>query len=242
MQRSYVPKKNLATISKDANKKKIFLIDKPDATQSVIMSGYLADPYGTDYEVAINMMNNILGGEFTSRVNMNLREDKGWAYGARTILYQAQGQRPYFAYAPVQTDKTGPSMMEIVKEFEVYVASKPASDEEFQKTKKNEVLSLNGQYETLNSVRNRIGAMVRYNLPEDYYQKYPETVRNLSLDQIKSAANRMIDADRFTWLVVGDRAKIEAEIRALGLGEVIPIDSDGNVLSLSNEKIKVEGN
>ncbi len=235
-----VPKKNLAPVTSNANSRKIFVMDKPDALQSVIIAGNLMEPYGTNNEVAINTMNNILGGEFTARVNMNLREAKGWAYGAYTFVYQAEGQRPYLAYAPVQTDKTAPSMTELVNELNGYVTKNPATKEEFEKTVKNEVLSLNGQYETLDAVAGSLANMVRYNLQDDYYDKYPESVRNLKLEEIQSAAKRLIDANKLTWLVVGDRAKIEQEIKALGIGEVIPIDSDGNVLSPTDEKISIE--
>lgn len=237
-----VPTKNIANVTGSANSKKIFVMDKPDAPQTVIIGGYLTDPYGTDNEVANSMMNNILGGEFTSRVNMNLREDKGWAYGAGTFIIQAKGQRPYLAYAPVQTDQTAPSMTEILKEFKSYITDNPATEAEFEKTRTNEVLSLNGQYETLNAVEGSLANMVQYNLPDDYYDKYPETVRNLSLDQVRAAAKKVVDPSRLTWLVVGDRAVIEKEIKKLGIGEVIPIDSDGNVLAPGSQKIEIEGN
>ena len=237
-----IPKKNLKEVTSPLNSKKIYVMDKPDASQSVIIAGNLMEAYGKNNEVAISTMNNILGGEFTARVNMNLREDKGWAYGAYTFIFQAEGQRPYLSYAPVQTDKTAPSMSEIVKELTAYVGSKPATSEEFEKTVKNEVLSLNGQYETLNAVEGSLANMVRYNLPDDYYNKYPDMVRNLKLIEIQTAAKRIVDPNNMTWLVVGDRAKIEKEIKALGLGEVIPIDSDGNVLAPTDEKLKMEGN
>ena len=236
-----IPTKNIAPVNTAANSKKIFVMDKPDSPQTVIISGYLVNPYGTDNEIANNMMNNILGGEFTSRVNMNLREDKGWAYGAGTFIIQAKGQRPFLAYAPVQTDKTAPSMMEIIREMKEYISDSPATTEEFEKTRKNEVMSLNGQYETLNSVRGSLATMVRYNLSEDYYNKYPDAVRNLSLDQIKQSAKKMVDPSKLTWMIVGDRAVIEKEIKKLGIGEVIPIDEDGNILSPTG-KLEIEGN
>ena len=235
-----VPKKNLEMVGA-LNKNKIYLMDKPESPQSVIIAGHLTLPYGQENEIAVSMMNTIIGGEFTSRINMNLREDKGWAYGAGSFVIGAEGQRPFLAYAPVQSDKTAPSMSEVVKELKAYLTDNPATAEEFEKSRKNEVLSLPGQWETLNAVEASVNDMIRYGLSDDYYQKYAENVRNLQLDQIREVAKKIISPDQMTWMVVGDKATIEAEIRALNIGEVIAIDSDGNILSPENQKINIEG-
>lgn len=235
-----VPVKNMEAVA-SPNKNKIYVMDKPDALQSVIISGHVTKPYGEVSEIGVSMMNNILGGEFTSRVNMNLREDKGWAYGAFTFLYSAKGQRPFLAYAPVQTDQTAPSMKEIMTELTAYTGNKPATKEEFEKTRNNEILSLPGQWETMNAVEGSIANIVRYDLPDDYYQTYAGEVQGLELGQVQKLANEIIDPSRMTWLVVGDSKKIMEEIKALGYGEVIPIDSDGNILKPGNQKLEIEG-
>ncbi len=225
-----VPKKNLVNVN-PPEKSKIYILDRPGSIQSVILAGYVTDPYGKGNEPAIAMMNNILGGEFTSRVNMNLREDKGWAYGASTILIGAKGQRPYIAYAPVQSDKTSESMVEIVKELTDYIGDRPPTEEEFEKTKGNEVLSLPGRWETLGSVQGSMKTLVRYDLPDDYYQNYADLVRNLSLKDINKAANKIVNPDNISWIIVGDRAQIEEKIAALGYGEIVVVDADGNVVN-----------
>ncbi|MFH6982903.1 M16 family metallopeptidase [Marinoscillum luteum] len=235
-----VPKKNLEMVGAP-NKNKIYVMDKPDALQSVIITGHLTKPYGEVSEIGVSMMNNILGGEFTSRVNMNLREDKGWAYGAFTFLYSAKGQRPFLAYAPVQTDQTAPSMKEIMGELTGYIGDNPATKEEFEKTKTNEILSLPGQWETMNAVEGSIANIVRYGLADDYYQTYAGEVQSLELSKVQKLAKEIIDPQKMTWLVVGDSKKIMAEIKALGYGEVIAIDSDGNVLQPQSQKLDVEG-
>ena len=94
-----VPEKKMTTV-KHSNKGKLFLMDRPESLQSVVIAGYLVDPYGKVSEVAKETMVNVLGGEFTSRLNMNLREDKHWAYGAHSFFVDAEGQRPFIAYAP----------------------------------------------------------------------------------------------------------------------------------------------
>ena len=234
-----VPKKNLEKVD-FKNSKRIFVMDRPDAIQSVIMAGHVAPPSGTQDDIDIDMMNTILGGEFTSRVNMNLREDKGWAYGAGTLLMDAKGQRPYITYAPVQSDKTAPSMMEINRELTEYIGDNPATEEELEKSRTNKVLALPGQWETSGSVLGALGQMVRFDLPDDYWANYADQVRNVTLKDVRNAADEVIHPDKLSWMVVGDRAKIVEEIKALGLGEVIFIDADGNPINPDGQPLKME--
>jgi len=173
-------------------------------------------------------MNLILGGTFTSRINMNLREDKGWSYGARSSLYGARGQRPFVVRAPVQTDRTKESIVEILKELRQITADRPPTEEEFVKIRENRILRLPGSWETIAAVGNSIADVVRYGLPDDHYETYPEKLRNLKLAQVSEAAQRLIHADRLIWVIVGDLAKIEKGIRELNLGEIYRVDADGN--------------
>jgi zinc protease len=165
-------------------------------------------------------MNNILGGDFGARLNMNLREDKHWAYGALTLLMSARGQRPFLAYAPVQTDKTKESMAEIDKELRGILADHPATDAELARVKASQTLRLPGSRETMDRVMSSVEDLVQYDLPEDYYQTYAGKVRALTLADIQSSAREVVQPTHLIWVVVGDRAKIEAGIRELGLGEV----------------------
>ncbi|MDN5203218.1 pitrilysin family protein [Fulvivirgaceae bacterium BMA10] len=235
-----VPVKNLAKID-HPEKSKIYLMDRPGSLQSVIIAGHVIDPSGSPDDIAVTTMNNILGGEFTSRINMNLREDKGWAYGAGTFMLGAKGQRPYLVYAPVQTDKSSESMQEAYKEVKEYITTRPPTEEEFRKTQKNDILSLPGQWETLNAVGGSVSNIVRFNLEDDYYQKYADNVKNLILEDIIKASKKTVSPENFSWIVVGDREKIEKKIRALGLGEVEIIDTDGNILKPKGQKLAVEG-
>ncbi|MCG7813843.1 insulinase family protein, partial [Alteromonas sp. MCA-1] len=111
------------------------IIDRPGAQQSLILAAHLAPPTGADNNIAINAMNLTLGGAFTARVNMNLREDKSWSYGAYTFLQDARGQRPFMVYAPVQTDKTGPSLLELKKELDAYLGEKPPMANELERAR-----------------------------------------------------------------------------------------------------------
>jgi zinc protease len=227
-QKGEVPKKNVSPVTQP--KTSVYLMDRPGSLQSIIFAGHVAPPKANPDEIAIETANNILGGTFTSRVNMNLREDKHWSYGAGTIVYGARGQRPFFAYAPVQTDKTKESILEVSKELREVVSQRPITDDETAKALKNQTLELPGSWETVNAVGGSIADIVRYGLADNYYQTYPDKLRGLKTAQLEAAAQKLIQPDNLVWVVVGDRSKIEAGVRELGLGEVHLIDSDGNVL------------
>jgi zinc protease len=229
-QKGEVPKKNVGLVAQQA-KPLVYLMDRPGSLQSIIFAGHVAPPKANPDEIAIETMNNILGGTFTSRVNMNLREDKHWSYGAFTILFSARGQRPFIAYAPVQTDKTKESAVELGKELREVLATKPITDEETTKAVSNQTLELPGSWETMNAVGASIADIVRYGLPDNYYQTYAEKVRQLKTPQLSAAAQKVLVPDKLVWVIVGDRSKIEAGIRALNLGEIHLIDSDGNPVS-----------
>lgn len=206
----------------------VYLIDRPGSIQSMIFAGHLAPPRSNPDEVAIETMNTVFGGAFTSRVNMNLREDKGWSYGSFASLYGARGQRPYFVYAPVQTDKTKESVEELRMELRGILGEKPIKAEELEMAKGIQTLTLAGQWETLGAVRNSIAEMVRYDLPEDYFEKYPIEVNALEVQDLEEIAEQVLHPEHFVWVVVGDREQIEPGLRELGFDEIRHLDTDGN--------------
>ena len=213
------PKKNVAEVSLPA-KPMVYLVDRPGSEQSLILAGNVAPRKTAASEIPIETMNNILGGDFGARINMNLREDKHWSYGAQTILLDARGQRPFLVYAPVQTDKTKESMAEISKEFRGILGGRPATPEELTRVKTTETLRLPGSQETIAQVSNSIEELVRYDLPDNYHETYASRVREVSLADVSKAATQVVEPDHLVWVVVGDRAKIEPGVRELGLGTV----------------------
>jgi zinc protease len=212
-----------------APKSTVFLIDKPGALQSVIIAGVVAPPRANPQEIAIEAMNNSLGGMFGARLNMNLREDKHWSYGARTVVRDARSQRPFYAVAPVQTDKTKDALIEMNKEFRGIIGDKPISAEELAKIQANETLKLPGSRETLESLTQALVDIVQFGLPDDYYDTYAGKVKALKIDDVNAAAKNIVRADNLTWIVVGDRAKIESGVRELNLGEFRLMDIDGKI-------------
>ncbi len=223
-----VPAKNLQTVPVAA-KSAVYLIDKPGALQSVIIAGVVAPPRANPQEIAIEAMNDSLGGTFGARLNMNLREDKHWSYGVRSVIRDARSQRPFYAVAPVQTDKTKEALVEMNKEFRGIVGDHPVSADELAKIQANETLKLPGSQETLNSLGKSIVDLVQFGLPDDYYETYAGKVRALKTNDVNAAAKEVVRPDNLIWIVVGDRAKVEAGVRELNLGEFRLMDVNGKV-------------
>ncbi|MFQ5701828.1 MAG: M16 family metallopeptidase, partial [Acidobacteriota bacterium] len=153
---SKIPRKNLATVTQK-KKSQVYIIDRPGSLQSIILAGHLIPPKANPDEIAIEAVNRVLGGGFTARINMNLREDKHWSYGARSIIPDARGQRPFLILAPVQTDRTKESMREIQKELEGITGVVPPTPEELDTAKDRSTKTLPGRWETSAAVLRDIG-------------------------------------------------------------------------------------
>jgi zinc protease len=221
-----IPKKNIGSVPLTA-KSTVYLMDKPGALQSVIIAGSVAPPKANPKEIAMEAMNDDLGGMFGSRLNMNLREDKHWSYGARTLLWAARAQRPFIALAPVQTDKTKESLAEMNKEFRGILGGRPLTADELSRIQANETLRLPGSRETQNEVGQSILDLVQFGLPDDYYEAYAGKVRALKIADVEDAAKTVVHPDNLIWVIVGDRAKIEAGVKELNLGEIRFLSPDG---------------
>lgn len=206
---------------------RVFLIDQPGAVQANILVGQVvnstSDPKALDFDLA----NGVLGGEFTSRLNMKLREEKQWAYGAYSYAIGAKGQRPWIASVPVQIDRTDDAIRELQTDIGQFARNeKPASDAEIAKIKVANVLSLPGSYETAGAVMGAIGGIVRYGRPDDYVQTLKDKTEAVTAEAIHAAATQL-KPEALTWVVVGDLSKIEASVRELKLGDVTVLDADG---------------
>src|SRR5256886_964684 len=178
-----VPQKNIGTVP-DQPHPIVYLLDRPGSEQSVILAADLAAPKANPHEYAIESMTSLLGGQFTSRVNMNLREAKHWSYGAFTFIWPARGQRPFIAYAPVQTDKTKESLVELNKELHGILGEPAISEAELTKSQQNQTLQLPGNWETISAVGSSIGEIVSFGLPDDYFTNYPDKVRALTVNDL----------------------------------------------------------
>jgi zinc protease len=222
-----VPQRTVPHVAEPA-KDVVYLIDRPGSGQSVIFGAQLAPPQNDPDALALQLVNDIFGGKFSSRINMNLREDKHWSYGVRSVLPAAKGQRPYISVSAVQTDKTKESMVELVKEYNNIVGAKPITEEELKDEQTNATLALPGSFETVQQLSGAYGNILQYGLPEDYYNTFTQRALALTPDTANEIAKKYILPDHLIWVVVGDMSKVEAGIRELNLGEVHKIDADGN--------------
>jgi predicted Zn-dependent peptidase len=212
------------------NKVRVFLVDKPGAVQSTVLAGQLAPSSKYEKRFELQSANSVLGGVFTSRLNMNLREDKHWAYGAGSTMPSALGQRPLIMYAQVQSDKTVESIVEMRKEVVAFVGDKPATAEEVAKVKADEIRTLPGSYETIGAVASQVANMQLYGRPDDYIQTVKARYERQTDADVRAEARATYRPDALTWVIVGDLKKIEKPVRALNLGEVHVMDAEGKVV------------
>ena len=221
-----IPAKNVGTVAARSDRK-VYILDRPGAEQSYVLAGQLIAPKANADEIPFQLFNDAFGGAFVSRINMNLREDKHWSYGAFSFPVDARGQRLWMVMAPVQTDKTKESLSEVVSELRTAVAGKPFTAAEISDAKDRSIKTLAGRWETSAAVASALGEIETYGLPKDYYATYAEAVRNTTDAQVNAAAKKFVDPNQVLWVVIGDRAKIETGIKELNLGEVVRLDADG---------------
>jgi len=204
--------------------RQVYLIDKPGAAQSQIRIGWIGVPRATPDFFALRVLNTILGGAFTSRLNMNLREQHGYAYGASSAFDMRAAAGPFFAAAGVQTDKTAESLQEFFKELGNIRQPIPAN--ELDKAKNYLALSFPRSFETTTDVAGSLAQLFVYGLPDDYYATFTRRILAVTAEDVQRAAQRYIQPDKFAVLVIGDRKTIEAKIRALNLGPIRVVTVD----------------
>jgi zinc protease len=202
----------------------IYLVDKSGAAQSQIRIGWVGVPRSTPDYFALRVLNTILGGSFTSRLNQNLREEHGYAYGASSSFEMRRAAGPFSAAAGVQTDKTSEALTEFFKELDAI--RKPIPAAEIEKAKNYLALLLPRNFETTESLAGSLAQVFVYNLPADYYATYTDRIRAVTPADVQRAAERYIQPDKFAIVIVGDRKAIEPGIKALNLGPIQTIEID----------------
>ncbi len=206
----------------------VFLIDKPEAAQSVLIGGHLLPPKNDPRTVPFEVLNTVLGGQFTSRINMNLREEKGYSYGAFSFPSLARGQGAVLTFTQVRTVVTKESIFEVMKEVRDIQGPRPVTAEELAKVQANMTLELPGSYESIGAIAGMLSEIVTFDLPLDYHSQFPNVVHAQTVEGLTTLANEMFHPDQFVLVVVGDRKVIEPGIRELNLGEIRYLDADGN--------------
>ncbi|MEO8116942.1 MAG: pitrilysin family protein [Bacteroidota bacterium] len=210
---------------------KLYFIDMPGAQQSVIRVAQLFLP---ENDMAKNeardMMNTLLGGSFLSRLNMNLREDKHWSYGAGSGFANNKQRSQFSVNTSVQTDKTKESLMEISKELTGINAIKPISEMEFKQQQGATLMELPGNFESNGDLSNGLENVIFYNKGLSYLNNISTTIQQLSLTDVQASAKQYITPQNLTWLIIGDKSKVLQGLKDLNWGEVIELDRNGNVM------------
>ncbi len=212
------------------SKPAVYIVDRPDSAQSMILVGTPQPPRNPAEDTRISAFNALFGGNFTSRVNMNLREDKGWSYGARSSMSGGRGPRAFSIAAPVQTDQTKGAVAELRKELTDIVGRKPPTAAELNTVRTNTLLGMSSRWETADAVLGTLQDIYLYNLPADYWAKYADTYRTVTPAEVETMAKTIIPNQNHVWVIVGDRAKIEEGVRELNIGDVHIVDANGNAV------------
>jgi predicted Zn-dependent peptidase len=201
-----------------AGPREVYLVDMPGAPQSQIRIGWVGVPRSTPDFFHIQIMNTVLGGAFSSRLNLNLREDKGYTYGASSTFDMRVAAGPFSAAAGVQTDKTAESLKEFFKELNGILQPIPA--EELARARNYVALRFPERFETTGDISANLEHVVTYRLPNDYFSTYVQNIQSVSAADAQRVAQKYIQPDRLAVVVVGDQKVIEPGIRALNLGSV----------------------
>lgn len=203
--------------AKQVEARKLYLVDKPGAAQSVIRIGRIGVARTTEDYYPIVVMNTILGGSFTSRLNNNLREEHGYAYGAGSRFNFLPLPGSFLASSDVQTDVTDKALTEFMKEL---TNISNISDDELTRAKNYVALSYPSDFQSVGEIAGRLGDLVIYNLPDTYFNNYTNNILAVTKDDVVRVAKKYVDPEKIAIVVVGDMSKVESGIRALNLGPI----------------------
>jgi predicted Zn-dependent peptidase len=207
---------------------RVILFDMPDAPQSNIVAAQVVDPPYQQGHTEFSLANMIYGGNFTSRINSNLREEKGWSYGVRSSIASLSGPRTWTITAQVQTDKTAESIVELLEELRAIDADRPFDSQELDKVRNERIRKLPAVTATAFGILGYLADNELYGRADDYVEQRKSEYEAVSLDTLAPEFNKRVQPDWLTWFVSGDLAKIEESIAALNLGEIEVWDTDGN--------------
>ena len=207
----------------------LYLVDKPAAAQSVITVGQVGVPRSHPDYIPLTVMNMAFGGQFTARLNMNLREDKGYTYGYRSRFDWRKSASSYSAGGSVQTDVTREALIETLKEYRDLHAERPITEEEFEKAKLGLIRGFPPTFETPSQVLRRLLDIVHFGLPDDYFSNQVARFEAVTLEDVQRVAAEHVDPEALSILVVGDRKLIEGPMRELNL-PIVYLDYEGQPL------------
>jgi zinc protease len=203
------------TVPAPANR--IVLIDRPQSPQSLIYGGAVLPVSGTDDLLTLNSANSILGSDFLSRINADLRETKGWSYGVRGNVTALEHRVPYIVNAPVQANRTGESVAALIGQYDRFLEVDGVTPQELERTINGNTRQLAGGYETSAQILGALRSNALYGRPDDYQSTIASRTRALTAAQMDAEARQVIHPDQFVWVVVGDAAVVRPQLETLGL-------------------------
>ena len=207
---------------------KIYLVDKPGAAQSVVNIGLPGPPRNTPDYFALQVLNTILGGQFQSRLNANIREQKGYSYGVNSAFSYGKGPGAFRAGGSIFTDKTDAALIEFMKELKGIVGEKPITDEEIKTAKESLIQGLPQRFASVTAISGAITSLVVQGLPDDFYQTYAQNVSAVTKEDLARVAKRYIDLNHLAIVIVGDRAKVETALKNTEIAPITMLDIEGN--------------
>ncbi|HUL73998.1 MAG TPA: pitrilysin family protein [Vicinamibacterales bacterium] len=207
----------------------IYLVDKPGAAQSTFAIGNPGPPRATPDYYALSVMNTILGGMFQSRLNANIREDKGYSYGVSSSFAYGKGPGPFRAGGDIVSAKTDAALVEFMKELGGIEGARPVTDEELTTAKDSLIQRLPGQFASVQGINNAITTIWIQGLPDDYYRQYQQKIAAVTKDDILRVAKQHIDLDHLAIVIVGDKASIAGPLKATGIAPIVSVDIDGKI-------------
>jgi zinc protease len=207
---------------------RVLIVDKPGAPQTYLMIGQVCVPRSDPDFERLDAMNQVLGGLFTSRINLNLREKHGYTYGARSAIGERRGPGPFYVAASVRTDATGDSIRQSMSEIEGML-SQPVRDDELSLARESLARSLPAFFESTWTTAATVGDLYLFDLPSDYFERLPERIDAMTAPEVFEATRRHLSPDRMIVIAVGDRAAIEPQIQSLGLGPIGFVGVNGSL-------------
>jgi zinc protease len=206
----------------------IYLVDKPGSAQSVVNIGLPGPPRNTPDYFALQVLNTILGGQFQSRLNANIREQKGYSYGVNSNFAYGKGPGAFRAGGSIFSAKTDAALIEFMKELKGIVGERPITDEELQTAKDALIQGLPQRFGSVSAIGSSITGLTVQGLPDNYYQSYAKAVSAVTKEDLTRVANLYIDLSHLAIVIVGDRAAVEAALKATNIAPITILDADGN--------------
>jgi zinc protease len=211
----------------------IFLVDKPGAAQSTFAIGRPGPPRNTPDFYALQVMNTMLGGMFQSRLNANIREEKGYSYGVTSSFGYGKGPGPFRTGGDIVTEKSDAALVEFMKELKGIIGGRPITDEELTTAKDALIQRLPATFASVSSINSALTTLWVQNLPDDYYQQYAKRVAAITRDDVLRAAKQYVTVDNLAIVIVGDRKLIEGPLKATNIAPIVYYDIEGNRLNES---------